>query len=353
MRTAGRIIEVLLVAVVVALMTAWASLAIHYSDLPSAPLRDALAIAFAAGTLLALLVLPRRRRTLVGFVAVFAAVVVWWRAIPPSNDRDWQPDVARLAWADVDGDRIAMHNIRNFEYRTETDYTPRWYDATFDVGDLRSVDLIAVYWMGDAIAHVMVSFGFTGDRYLAVSIETRKERGESYSTLAGFFKQYELIYVVADERDVIRLRTSYRVPREDVYIYRVHAPRANARRLFLDYVRSINELKDRPAFYNTLTTNCTTSILLHARVNPGSPPLSWKVLLSGYVPQYAYELGRLDTSLSFDELRRRSLVNAAAEAADDAPDFSVRIRAGLPGMQPAPGDVAAAAGGRWAPADRR
>jgi len=332
MRTVGRIIQVLLVALVVALMAAWAALAIHYSNLPSAPLRDALAIAFAAGTLLAFLVLPRRRRTLVGFLAVFAAVVVWWRAISPSNDRDWQPDVARLAWADVDGDRITKHNIRNFQYRTETDYTPRWYDATFDVSDLRSVDLIAVYWMGDAIAHVMVSFGFTGDRYLAVSIETRKERGESYSTLAGFFKQYELIYVVADERDVIRLRTSFREPREDVYVYRVQVPRENVRRLFLDYIRSINELKDHPAFYNTLTTNCTTAVLVHTRVNPGSPPFSWKVLLSGYVPQYAYELGRLDTSLPFDELRRRSRVNERAVAADDDPDFSRRIRERIPGM---------------------
>jgi hypothetical protein len=342
-RTVGRIVAWLLAAIVVVLMTGWAALAIHYSNLPSARLRNALAIAFVAGTLLAFLVLPRRRRTLLGFVVVFVAVVLWWRTIPPSNDRDWQPDVARLAWADVDGDRITMHNIRNFDYRTETDYTPRWYDATFDVNDLRSMDLIAVYWMGDAIAHIMVSFGFTGDRYLAVSIETRKERGESYSTLAGFFKQYELIYVVADERDVIRLRTSFRVPREDVYIYRVHGPRANARRLFLDYVRRINELKNHPAFYNTLTTNCTTNILFHTKVNPGSPPLSWKVLLSGYVPQYAYELGRIDTSLPFDELRRRSRVNAAAEAADNAPDFSRRIREGLPGMQPAPDDVAAAA----------
>jgi hypothetical protein len=332
MRRLARILAAVLVGLLVAGMTGWAAFAIFYSDLPSAQLRTVLAWAFAGATVLAFAVVPRRRRTLAGFLVVFALVLVWWLQIAPSNDRAWQPDVARLAYADIDGERITLHDIRNFDYRSETDFTPRWYDATFDLADLRSGDLIAVYWMGDAIAHVMVSFGFTGDRYVAVSIETRKERGESYSTLAGFFKQYELVYVVADERDLIRLRTNYRVPREDVYVYRTEVPRENVRRLFLDYVRRINDLKDHPAFYNTLTTNCTTNILFHTRVNPNSPPLSWKVLLSGYAPQYAYELGRLDTTLPFAELRRRSRVNERAEAADQAPDFSRRIRVGLPGM---------------------
>ena len=332
MRRLARIISGVAVGFIVAGMTGWAALAIFYSDLPSPRLRTVLAWAFAGATVLAFAVVPRRRRTLAGFLVAFALVLVWWLRIAPSNERDWQPDVARLAYADVDGDRITLHDIRNFDYRTETDFTPRWYDATFDLADLRSADLIAVYWMGDAIAHVMVSFGFAGDRYVAVSIETRLERGESYSTLAGFFKQFELVYVVADERDLIRLRTNYRAPREDVYVYRANVPRENVRRLFLDYVRRINELKDRPAFYNTLTTNCTTNVLFHTRVNPNAPPLSWKVLLSGYTAQYAYELGRLDTSLPFDELRRRSRVNERAEAADQAPDFSRRIRDGLPGM---------------------
>ena len=335
MRRLARIISGVAVGLIVAGMTGWAALAIFYSDLPSPRLRTALAWAFAGATVLAFALLPRRRRTLAGFLVAFALVLVWWLQIAPSNDRDWQPDVARLAYADLDGERITLHGIRNFDYRTETDFTPRWYDATFDLADLRSSDLIAVYWAGDAIAHIMVSFGFAGDRYVAVSIETRKERGESYSTLAGFFKQYELVYVVGDERDLIRLRTSYREPREDVYVYRAQVPRENVRRLFLDYVRRINELKDHPAFYNTLTTNCTTNVLFHTRVNPNAPPLSWKVLLSGYTPQYAYELGRLDTTLPFAELRRRSRVNERAEAADGDPDFSRRIREGLPGLETA------------------
>jgi Domain of unknown function (DUF4105) len=185
-----------------------------------------------------------------------------------------------------------------------------------------------VYWAGKAIAHVMVSFGFGGRDYLAVSIETRKARGQSYSTIAGFFKQYELVYVVADERDVIRVRTTFRRPQEDVYVYRLQVPRENIRRVFLDYVKAMNELRDRPQFYNTLTTNCTTTVLLHSRVNPESPPLSWKILLSGYVPLDAYERGKLDTTLPFAELERRALVNARAHAADGDPAFSQRIRDG-------------------------
>jgi hypothetical protein len=176
----------------------------------------------------------------------------------------------------------------------------------------------------------MLSFGFERKDYVTVSIETRKERGESYSTIAGFFKQYELVYVVADERDVIRVRTTFRQPQENVYIYRLDAPLKNMRRVFLDYVKTINDLHDSPRFYNTLTTNCTTNILFHSRVNPESPPLSWKILMSGYVPDYLYELGRINTSRPFAELERLSWVNERAHAADRDPAFSQRIREGLP-----------------------
>ena len=138
------------------------------------------------------------------------------------------------------------------------------------------------------------------------------------------------MYIVADERDVIGVRTSYRQPQEDVYVYRLRTPRANIHRVFLDYMKAMNELRDRPRFYNTLTTNCTTGVLLHTRVNPETPPMSWKVLLSGYVPDYAYELGRLDTTRPFPELERISRVNDRAHAAGRDPAFSQRIRTGLP-----------------------
>jgi hypothetical protein len=255
---------------------------------------------------------------------------LWWWKIKPSNGRAWQRDVAVLPHASVEGNTVSVHNIRNFAYRSANDYSQAYYDKSFNVEELESVDLIAVYWMGPAIAHTFVSFGFRNGDHLAISIETRKEEGEGYSTIKGFFKRYELIYVVADERDVIRLRTNYRHnPEEDVYVYRVNGPIENARRLFLEYMRKINGLKDRPEFYNTLTTNCTTSIWALTRINPGHVPLSWKVLLSGYVPEYLSEQGRLERSLPFAELKERSHVNARAREADQALDFSQRIRAGL------------------------
>jgi hypothetical protein len=220
--------------------------------------------------------------------------------------------VAILPSATFHGDRITLHNIRNFTYRTDTDFTPRYYDKTFDLQRLDAVDLISVYWAGEAIAHLMVSFGFAEQDYVALSIETRKERTEEYSSIKGFFKQYELIYVVADERDVIRLRTTYRQPHEDVYLYRTRISPAQARRLFLDYVREVNRLVAQPAFYNTLTTNCTTDVLVHARASGGTARYNWKILLSGYAPAYAYDIGRLDTSLAFAELKQRSHINARA-----------------------------------------
>jgi hypothetical protein len=278
------------------------------------------------------LVLHRGQRfALPVFAVALAAIAVWWGGLRPSNERDWRPEVARLAYATVDGDMVTVHNVRNFDYRTETDFTPAYYDRTYDLKKLDSGDLVAVYWMGPAIAHLLLSFGF-GDDHLAISIEARKEKGEGYSSAKGFFRQYELYYVVADERDVLRVRTNYRKdPPEDVYVYPLRVPRENIRRVFLEYVRKMNALRARPEFYNTLTTNCTTAILMNTRVNPGSLPFSWKVLLSGYTPAYVYESGRIDQSLPFEELQRRSLVNAAAQAADQAPDFSRRIRAGLPG----------------------
>jgi hypothetical protein len=321
-RLAGGVV----VGLIVAGMTAWSAGALYYGTRGGSRTGAILAITFVLATVLAFVLLPRRRRTLVGFLVAFGAVVVWWLSLPASNDRDWLPEVSVTPWASRAGDLVTIHGVRNFDYRTETDFTPRWEDRTYDLRALDSGDLIAVYWAGKAIAHIMLSFGFGGRDYLAVSIETRKARGQSYSTIAGFFKQYELVYVVADERDVIRVRTTYRQPQEDVYVYRLQVPSENIRRVFLDYVRTMNDMRERPRFYNTLTTNCTTTALVHSHVNPDSAPLSWKILLSGYVPQYAYELGKLDRALPFAELERRVRVNARAHAADRDPAFSQRIR---------------------------
>ena len=340
MKWLGRALLTLLISIALAALTGWGAIAIYYSNLPSEGIRIVLAFAFAifgAALLVWYLFSTKRARPLLVFLAAFLLVVAWWSTIPPRQNRDWAPEYARLPYATINGDLVTIHNIRNFDYRTETDFTPRYYTKTFDLRQLDSVDVIACYWMGDAIAHISLSFGFGDKDFLAISIETRRERHESYSTVAGFFKQYELFYVVADERDLIRLRTNYRKdPPEDVYLYRTRAPATNVRRLFLDYIREINSLAEKPEFYNALTTNCTTSILTHTRVNQGGLPLSWKVLLSGYLPQYLYERSGIDTSLPLEELKRRSHINAAAQAADNAPDFSQRIRAGLPIPPPNP-----------------
>jgi uncharacterized membrane protein YhaH (DUF805 family) len=309
---------------------AWGALALLYSSPLSETARIVLAAIFgivAAAAAIALAVRRWRWRAAGAYWVAFFALLAWFFSLAPSNDRDWQADVATLPYATVAGDIATMHNIRNFDYRSETDYTPAYYDKSFDVSKLTGVDIIAVYWMGPAVAHIFVSFEFAGSDHLAVSIETRKEKGEEYSTLKGFFRQYELYYVVADERDVIRLRTNYRKdPPEDVYVYRAQGPLENGRRLFLDYVRKINSLKEKAEFYNTLTTNCTTNIWMHTLVNVGHLPFSWKILASGYVPQYMYEAGRLDNSVPFAELQKRALVNPRAHGADKAQDFSRRIR---------------------------
>ena len=299
------------------------------------PIRLALAAASALVTIACVAAMLLRRRLLpalaIGIVPV-ALVGLWYAAIPARADRAWTADVARAPWAERDGERVTIHNVRHFAWRSETDFDPRWETRTVDLARLEGVDLVASYWMGEAIAHIMVSFIFADGPPLAVSIEPRKEEGEPYSTLPGFFRRYELVYVVADEQDLIGLRTNVRAaPPEDVYLYRVAAPRDAARRLFLAYVEDINALHARPRFYHTATTNCTTMVLINNRVNGPVSLLNWKILLSGYLPQLVWERGRLARQMPFPELKLRSRINDAARAAGlDAPDFSSRIRAGLP-----------------------
>ena len=320
------VVTKILVAIMVLFMTAWASLAAYRSDTPNATARTLFAAAIVLATILAFVLIRRKGVALVSYLAAWSLFTLWWCSITPSNVRNWQPDVAVLPYAEISGDMVTVRNIRNFTYRSETDYQPGYYDKTFDLKKLDSVDLIAVYWMGDAIAHIMLSFGFEDQDYLCFTIETRKEQGEEYSTLKGFFRQYELIYVVADERDLIRLRTDYRNPREEVYLYRTRMPQKNAQKLFFEYIKTINSLRDKPEFYNTLTTNCTTDVVRHFQSFGGIMRYNWKILLSGYTPLYAYEIGGLDDTLPFEELRARSYINPKAQVIGDAPDFAVKIR---------------------------
>ena len=251
-------------------------------------------------------------------------------ATPPSNNRNWQPDVALLPWAEIQGSRVTIHNIRNCDYRSETDYTVHHYDKTFDLTTLSSLDLSLVYWGSPYIAHTMLSFGFEGDGFVCFSVETRKEVGEAYSTIKGFFRQYEMMYVVADERDLIGLRTNYRG--EQVHLYRLHESAATLRKIFLDYLHKVNSLKEHPEWYNALTDNCTTSTdILAAPYNPEGR-LDWRIIANGFMDEMLYESTAIDTTLPFPELKKLSLINGRAKNQDKSPDFSHLIRVGLPGM---------------------
>ena len=330
MKIIARLLLILLLVLFVIALTGWGSLALYFGDSQTSQLQTTLAVGFVLVGLLTLIgfLFQRWRRRVLGIYALlFTAVLAWWLSIEPSNDRQWTEDAARLPYASFDGNKVTMHNIRNFIYRSENDFTPAYYDKTYNLDELSSVDLFVVYWMGPAIAHTIVSFGFADKDYLAVSIEARKEQGEGYSTIKGFFRQYEQIHVVGDERDLIRLRTNFRHnPPEDVYRYRLQGSQENARRFFLEYVQAINKATVEPTFYNTLTTNCTNVIWRYARVNENRVPYSWKILASGYVPEYLYDAGRLDTSVPFAELTKRGYINPIAHQLGDVADFSQRIR---------------------------
>jgi hypothetical protein len=308
---------------------AWGALALAYDGPHDVLARETLVVGFVGASAALLFVRPRRRGRL-AFVILVAVLLAWWLRIPPRNDRDWQPEVAVLAWADIDGDDVVLHNVRNNDYRTPTDYTSRYEERRVSLSALRSLDLFLSSWGSPMIAHTIMSFGFDDGAYVAFSIETRKEKGELYSAVRGFFRQYELIYVVADERDVVRQRTNARG--EDVRLYRLRTRPEGLRHMFVDYLRHLNHLRDHPEWYNALTHNCTTTIRGHVPPGTAGSWRSWKLLLNGYVDELAYDVGALDPTLPFATLRAESRINARAEAADRAPDFSRRIRAGLPGM---------------------
>lgn len=304
----------------------WSVPAVYYGDLPQFWRIPAAA---AAGLLLlGSLMLRGWRMRLTVFGLVFSLILVWWFALEPSNTRDWQPDVAVLPHAEIKGDLITLRNIRNCEYTSETRYTVNHYDKTVRLSQLKAVDLFLVYWGSPLIAHTMLSFQFGEDDFVCVSIETRKTVDEEYSSLRGFFRQYELIYVLGDERDLVRLRTNFR--NEDVYLYRLAFNPDVAGPVFLQYLRQINELYARPQWYNALISNCTTNIRGHARPYTSDARIDWRMLVNGFVDEMAYERGMLDTRLPFTELKRISHINARARAFGDDPDFSLRLRDGLP-----------------------
>ncbi len=326
---AVRLIATLLLSVIVAAAVAWAAMAIWFDG----PHPRVIAAPMAAGLAIVCIILAVAVRPLLRglVVALFPVIVVglWWTAIPASNTRDWTPDVARTARATFDGSRVTIENVRNFKYRSETDYDQRWETRTYDLDRIKGADLFLSFWGPTEIAHTIVSWDFDDGQHLAISIETRKQKGESYSAIRGFFRQYELYYVVADERDLVGLRTNYRG--EQVYLYRLRVPAADARALLVDYLTQVNQLADHPEWYNALTQNCTTAIRGHAQNIGAGGNLDWRLLANGHLDELLYERGQIDTSIPLADLRSRSNITEKAKAAGDSPDFSARIRQGLPG----------------------
>ena len=314
---------------VLLLLTVWAVAALYF-DVRVSWLGMPLAAVYAL-VVLGVWIFVKRRWLAVALTAGgFALVVGWWFTLQPSNGRDWQPDVAVLPYADISGNKITLHNIRNCDYRTETDFDVRHYDKTFDLEKIRTADLSMVDWGSPSMAHTMMSFGFEGGDYVCFSIETRKEKGEGYSALKGLFRQFELTYVVADERDVIRLRTNYRQG-EETYLYRLQGLPERARLLFLDCLRRVNSLHERPEWYNALTDNCTTGIRTQ-QAAADRAAWDWRMLVNGYGNELLYERGNITTNLPVAELKERCHINTRAKSADKAVDFSSRIREGVPGF---------------------
>jgi hypothetical protein len=279
---------------------------------------------------------PHHGERLLICVLGFVALLLWWLQLKPTNNRPWQADLAETPWGEVDGDKITLHNFRACDYRTESDYTCRWLTKTVDLAQLRGLDLAITYWGSEYIAHPILSFQFGDKDFVAVSIETRKEKGEGYSSILGFFRQYELAYVFAGERDLIRLRTNYRKG-EEVYLFHTDAGTQWARELFLDYVKRANELHQKPQWYNALTRNCTTVIFASmadiGRLPAGTSLHNWRTILNGRGDEMLYKGGNLAGNLPFPELKESAHINEAARQADQDPDFSLRIREGRPGFE--------------------
>lgn len=304
---------------------AWAFGAIYFDFPATGPLT---AILFVLVLLAAIVFVRGNLLTLAIVFGVFVVVASWWLTLKPSNNRAWQPDVAQIAWAQINGDEVTLHNVRNCDYRTDTDFTTHWETRTVRLSQITGMDVAINYWGSPWISHPIVSFLFADALPLCFSIETRKTIGQEYSALRGLYRQYTLIYIVADERDSIRVRSNYR--HEDVYLYHTLASPAQARERFLEYIGAMNALRYNARWYNEITANCTTSIRTQRSVNERAP-WDWRMLINGKADELLYERHAIATGgLPFAELKQRSLINKRAIAADQDPDFSRVIREGLP-----------------------
>lgn len=267
----------------------------------------------------------------VGLAVMVLAVLIftrfpWW--VEARNDRDWNADQAILPEISRSGDLVTIKNIRNFSYQTDTTFTPAYYDATYNITELQTVDFIVEPFAGvQGAAHTFVTFGFADGRHLAISVEIRKEKGEHFSPWKGMLRQYEIMYVIADERDVIKLRSNYR--HDQVFLYPIKTTPEKAQALFESMLARAQKTAVEPEFYHTILSNCTTNIADHVNaISPARIPWTWTQLLPADADKTIYDLGLINTDLPFEQARDRFNINERAAKYADAPDFSQKIRQG-------------------------
>jgi uncharacterized protein DUF4105 len=315
-------------SVVIVAVVAWSVAAIWIDGPKNRVLAAALCALVAAGSLILMIVVRPWWWGCAGAAVSFVIVVAWWLSIAPTNTGNWQPDVARLASAEINDHLVTIRNVRNFAYPSPTTVVERWEKHTYDLNGVVGFDMFLSSWGAPGIAHTISSWEFSDGQHLAISIETRKVKGQDYSALLGFFRQYELYYAVAEERDIIGVRAGPRG--EDVRLYRLRGSPEFARKMLLDYLKELNRLVQKPEWYNALTHNCTTTIRHHAQQVAAGRPFNWRILFNGYIDELGYERHQINTSMPFAELRRRSDITARARAAGDSGAFSQLIREGLP-----------------------
>ena len=258
-------------------------------------------------------------------LCLFVILIMWWQTLTPTNDKDWAPAVANMSHGEIRGETLIMKNVRNFDYQSEQLFDQQWDTRTYDLNNLQGIDLFLSYWASEHIAHTILSWDFGADGHLAISIETRKDKTQQYSAIKGFFKQFEIAYIAADERDIIRLRTN--IWKERVYRYRLQAPKQRIRVLLENYLDEMNSLVKKPEFYNALTHNCTTTIQVHANAtrSDAPPPLDWRIIATGHVDELLYDRGVIRQDVPFAELRKASRIDKKMQEYD-GPDFSGALR---------------------------
>jgi hypothetical protein len=325
----------LLATLLIGLPAAWAALALWYQAPGAQPLKTGIVVLWIAFSLAALIALWQGQAgvAFLAFALAFGALFFWWQRIAPSNDGMWADDVQRITGGTIDGNQVTLRNVRNFDWRSNDDYTQRWETRVYSLDKLKSLDMIMSYWDGWAIAHMVISFGFDDGQHVAFSVEVRRQKNRAYSEIDGFFKRYGLSIVAADERDVIRVRTNVRG--EDDYLYRIRMPLSAMRSLFVGYVNQAESLVNTPRFYNTMSVNCTTLVYHMMKRIVGYLPWSYRLLFTGYLPAYVYRVGGLDQRFSLEELRALGRITDRAKQSDRSDTFSEDIRRGIPLIDPA------------------